>query len=111
MPQTSVRSGLLMIVLGVWVILRTTRHDSNATAQHPHGQTLVDHILGSGSASSSTATGQSPALARLSAQSLQASQTPSGISYGIAHPLAPGGLAPPGTLQHLLPHNPLVPHR
>ncbi len=50
MTGTGVRSGLLMIVLGVWILLRVTRHDSS-------GRTLADHILdpGTGTGASSSA--------------------------------------------------------
>lgn len=62
MPETGVKSGLLLVVLGLWVILRTVSHDSTPTPGHPHGRTLIDHILGStsGSTSSTLPPPQSP---------------------------------------------------
>ena len=51
MPQSGVRSGLLLLVIGLFVILRSTRQDSS-------GRTLVDHLLGK----VSTAPALAPAL-------------------------------------------------
>jgi hypothetical protein len=39
MPQTGLRSGLLLAVVGLWVLLRTINADST-------GRTLVDHLIG-----------------------------------------------------------------
>lgn len=39
MPQSGVRSGLLLMVVGLFIVLRSTRRDAS-------GRTLVDHILG-----------------------------------------------------------------
>lgn len=39
MPQSGVRSGLLLMVVGLFIVLRSTRRDAG-------GQTLVDHLLG-----------------------------------------------------------------
>lgn len=57
--------GLLMLLAGVFIITRTVVHDSSTSAKHPHGMTLVDHILelGGGSASTPSPAPASPAPA------------------------------------------------
>ncbi|PZS12311.1 MAG: hypothetical protein DLM64_05160 [Solirubrobacterales bacterium] len=44
--NTGVRSGVLLAVIGVWIIMRATHKDSTKTADFPDGRTLIDHIIG-----------------------------------------------------------------
>lgn len=57
--STGVRSGLLLAVLGVWLIMRATHQDAG-------GKTLINHIIDGGGAS--TAAAQAASNAALAAQ-------------------------------------------
>jgi hypothetical protein len=85
-PQTTgVRSGILLLVIGVWVIMRTTHRDGTPTAAFPHGRTLIDHILGS-SSSNSTSTGALPAPQALPGVPAVPAATGAGTPPAIANP-------------------------
>lgn len=61
--QTGVRSGVLLAVLGLWLVMRSTHQDQS-------GRTLIDHILGK------TATGLTPGQKAAGVQPGQTAVTP-----------------------------------
>lgn len=94
MGQTGVRSGILLLVVGLWVLMRTVTRDQS-------GRTLIDHLL-----SKQPNWGKSPSLpqyglastpqaAAASTAAIHAAQNPAGIPYGITHPFSM--LTPPGS--------------
>lgn len=85
MTQTGVRSGVLLFVLGLWVLTRTVNKDAS-------GRTLIDHILGKlPSGSSSSSASKSASNAAYTQPLLLPSQSVASIGAAAAAPAAAAG--------------------
>jgi len=83
--STGVRSGLLLAVLGVWLIMRATHQDAG-------GKTLINHIIdGGASPPSQTATGAAQIQA---AGGVQLASPSADFTNNTAASIVPGVVSP-----------------
>jgi len=83
MTQTGVRSGILLAVIGLFVLLRTVNQDQS-------GRTLIDHILGPGKAKAAAAAPAAASAFQAVAPKVTALTPGTNVAARVAQPLAPG---------------------
>lgn len=90
MKSTGVRSGILLALVGLWLIMRTTHQDVSS-------RTLVDHILGKASSLKTSATSTPAAAAATPPTATAITPTATAITPTVSNvtPTAGARSAPP----------------